>query len=155
MGLSNTIKKINNGSSTQDRAKAMIFIRHHLHQSIKMEYLATNDPYVLWNSLYERYGHLKSVILPNARNEWNALRLQDFKSVHEYNYALYRITSQLKLCGENITDDNILEKNITTFHASNMVLQQQYRARRYTKYSDLIACLLLVEKNIQLLSPSY
>ncbi|KAH9792968.1 Geranylgeranyl transferase type-2 subunit beta 1 [Citrus sinensis] len=35
-----------------------------------MEYLATNDPYVLWNSLYERYGHLRSVILPNARSEW-------------------------------------------------------------------------------------
>ena len=111
MGLSTTIKN-NNDSSTQDRAKAMIFLRHHLHQALKTEYLTIKDPYVLWSSLYERYGHLKSVILPNARNEWNALRLQDFKLVHEYNFALYIITSQLKLRVENITDEDMLEKNI-------------------------------------------
>lgn len=45
--------------------------------------------------------------------QWmDALRLQDFKSVYEYNSALYIITSQLKLCVENITDEDILEKNI-------------------------------------------
>ena len=133
----------------------MIFLWHHLHQALKMEYLTIKDPYVLWSSLYERYGHLKSVILPNARNEWNALRLQDFKSVHEYNSALYRITSQLKLCGENITDEDMLEETFTTFHASNMVLQQQYKAHQYTKYSDLIACLLVAKKNNELLMKNH
>ena len=92
MGLSNTIKN-NNDSSTQDRAKAMIFLQHHLHQALKMKYLTIKDPYVLWTSLHERYSYLKSIILPNAHSEWNALRLQDFKSVHEYNSALYRISS--------------------------------------------------------------
>ena len=92
MGLSTTIKN-NNDSSTQDRAKAMIFLRHHLHQALKMEYLTIKDPYVLWSSLYERYGHLRSVILPNARSKWNTLRLQDFKSVHEYNSVLYIVNS--------------------------------------------------------------
>ena len=71
----------------------MIFPRHRLHQALKMEYLTIKDPYVLWSSSYERYDHLRLVILSNARSEWNTLRLQDFKSVHEYNYALYRITS--------------------------------------------------------------
>ena len=49
----------------------------------------------------------------------------------------------------------MLEKNITTFHASNMVLQQQYRACQYTKYSNLIACLLMVEKNNELLMKNH
>ena len=65
--------------------------------------------------MYERYGYLRSVILPNAHSEWNDLRLQDFKSVYEYNYALYRITSQLKLCGENIIDEDMLEKYVQNF----------------------------------------
>ena len=45
----------------------------------------------------------------------------------------------------------MLEKTFTTFHASNVLLQQQYRGRRFTKYSELIACLLVAEKNNELL----
>ena len=45
----------------------------------------------------------------------------------------------------------MLEKTYTTFHASNMLLQQQYRERRFTKYSELIARLLVVEQNNELL----
>ena len=43
------------------------------------------------------------------------------------------------------------KKTFTTFHASNVLLQQQYRERRFTKYSELIACLLVAEKNNELL----
>ena len=84
-----------------------------------------------------------------------ALALQDFKSVIEYNSALFKISLQSKLCGENITDEDMLEKTFTTFHASNVLLQQQYRERRFTKYSELIACLLVVEKNNELLLQSH
>ena len=45
----------------------------------------------------------------------------------------------------------MLEKTFTTFHASNVLLQQQYRERRFTKYFELIACLLVAEKNNELL----
>ena len=65
------------------------------------------------------------MILPKARYDWMHLRLQDFKSVSEYNFALFKISSQLKLCGENITEEDMLEKTFTTFHASNVLLQQQ------------------------------
>ena len=79
------------------------------------------------------------------------LRLQDFKSVSEYNSDLFKISSQLKLCGENITNEDMLEKTFTTFHSSNVLLQQQYRESRFTKYSELIACLLVAKKNNELL----
>ncbi|XP_050104730.1 CDT1-like protein a, chloroplastic [Malus sylvestris] len=49
----------------------------------------------------------------------------DFKSVAEYNSALFRITSQMKLCGDTITDEMLLEKTYSTFHANNVLLQQQ------------------------------
>ena len=45
----------------------------------------------------------------------------------------------------------MLEKTYTTFHASNVLLQQQYRERRFTKYFELIACLLVAEQNNELL----
>ena len=45
----------------------------------------------------------------------------------------------------------MLEKTFTAFHASNVLLQQQYRERRFTKYYELIACLLVAERNNELL----
>ena len=45
----------------------------------------------------------------------------------------------------------MLEKTHTTFHASNMLMQQQYRELRFTKYTELIACLLVAEQNNELL----
>ncbi|XP_070027771.1 uncharacterized protein [Nicotiana sylvestris] len=109
------------------------------------------DPFVLWNGLKERYDNLKLVTLPQARYDWAHLRLQDFKSVSEYNSAMFRITSKFKLCGDNISEYDMLEKSFTTFHASNMVLQQQYREKGFTKYSQLIFLLLVAERNNELL----
>ncbi|GJS30351.1 uncharacterized protein Tco_0490971 [Tanacetum coccineum] len=105
----------------------MIFLRHHLHEDLKTEYLTVKDPLMLRNNLKDRYDHQKTVILPRPRYEWVHLRLQDFKSVSEYNPAMFRITFQLTLCGEKITNEEMLEKTFFTFRASNMLLQQQYR----------------------------
>ncbi|XP_070028711.1 uncharacterized protein [Nicotiana sylvestris] len=99
----------------------------------------------------ERYGNLKLITLPQAQYDWVHLRLQDFKSISEYNSAMFRITSKLKLCGDTITDYDMLEKMFTTFHASNMVLQQQYREKSFKKYSELISLLLVAEQNNDLL----
>ncbi|XP_050117536.1 uncharacterized protein LOC126595201 [Malus sylvestris] len=77
--LGDTIRE-ESSSSSQNRAKAMIFIRRHLDEALKMA---------------------------------------------EYNSALFRITSQMKLCGDTITDEILLEKTYNTFHANNVLLQQQ------------------------------
>ncbi|KAK9734901.1 hypothetical protein RND81_04G170600, partial [Saponaria officinalis] len=145
-GLCETIKE-ENKTTSQDKAKAkaMIFLRHHLHDGLKNEYLTIKDPQILWSNLKERYDHQKTVILPNAH----------FKSVSEYNSAMFRITSQLKLCGEKITDMDMLEKTYSTFHANNVVLHTQYREKGFTKYSELISCLLVAEQNNELLMKNH
>ncbi|XP_051132663.1 uncharacterized protein LOC127252515 [Andrographis paniculata] len=96
MDLVRTIASENTATS-QDRAKAIIFIRHYLDIPLQSEYLT----------------------------------LQDFKTVTEYNSAIHQITSQLKLCGENVTENDKLEKTLFTFHVSNVVLQQQYREKNF------------------------
>ncbi|KAM6548217.1 hypothetical protein CsatB_019893 [Cannabis sativa] len=59
------------------------------------------------------------------------------------------------LCGEKVTDYEMLEKTYTTFHASNVLLQQQYRERNFKKYSELISCLLVAEQNNELLMKNH
>nr|XP_028959983.1 uncharacterized protein LOC114825433 [Malus domestica] len=56
-----------------------------------------------------------------------------------------------KLCGDTITEEDLLEKTFSTFHASNVLLQQQYRARGFTEYNQLIYVLLVAEQNNKLL----
>jgi hypothetical protein len=116
----------------------MIFILHHLYNELKTEYLTIKDPLILWNNLRERYEHQKSVILPKTRYEWINFWLQGFKSVTQYNFALFEISSKLNLCGEDITHKDMLEKTFSTFHPSNILLQQKYRERNFKKYSELI-----------------
>ncbi|XP_059639698.1 uncharacterized protein LOC132282086 [Cornus florida] len=146
MGLEDTVKE-ENDVSLQDKAKVMIFLRHHISEELKTEYLTERDPLCLWNNLKEKYDHKKTVILPKAPANWQQLRLLDFKIVAEYNSALFKISFTLKLCGDTITDELLLEKTFTTFYASNVHLQQQYRERRFKKYSELISCLLVAEQN--------
>nr|XP_009772690.1 PREDICTED: uncharacterized protein LOC104223038 [Nicotiana sylvestris] len=148
------------GSHEMDRGRTGIkpgqseghdFPSSSLDEGLKVEYLTVKDPLELWTGLKERYDHLKATVLPRTRYEWMHLRLQDFKTVSEYNSVVFRITSQLKLCGEVMNDEDLLEKTLTTFHASNMVLQQQYRDRGFKKYSELISCLLVAEQHNTLL----
>nr|GEZ89669.1 hypothetical protein [Tanacetum cinerariifolium] len=49
----------------------------------------------------------------------------------------------------------MLEKTFSTFHASNMLLQKQYRERGFKKYCDLISCLLVAEQNNELLTKNH
>ncbi|KAL9677383.1 hypothetical protein QQ045_005612 [Rhodiola kirilowii] len=68
---------------------------------------------------------------------------------------MFRITSQMKLCSDKTTGKEMLEKTFSTFHASNMVLQQQYCERGFTKYAELISCLLVAEQNNELLMKNH
>ncbi|XP_070679404.1 uncharacterized protein [Malus domestica] len=91
--LGDTIKE-ETSSSSQEWVKTMIFIRRHLDEGLKIEYLTIEDLLALWDT---------------------------------------------------ITEENLLEKIFSTFHASNVLLQQQYRARGFTKYNQLISVLLVAE----------
>ena len=127
MNLGNTIKE-ENTASQQDHAKALIFLHHHIDEVLKSEYLTVKDLLLLWKSLKERYDHQNTVILPRTCYDMIHLRLKDFKSVSDYNLVLFKISSQ-------------------HIHASNMLLQQQYRECDFTKYSKLIVIILLLKNH--------
>ncbi|KAM2098020.1 hypothetical protein ACFX1R_021482 [Malus domestica] len=126
----------------------MIFIRRHIHDALQTEYLAKEDLCTLWFALADRFDHQKDIYLLKARHDWQHLCFQDFKSVNEYNYEVCRIRSLLKFCKVELIESDLIEKTYLTFHATNIVLQQQYRAHKFTKFLDLISVLLLTENRI-------
>jgi hypothetical protein len=113
------------------------------------------NPHVLWLALKERYDQQKELIWPEANHEWNHLRLQDFKSVADYNHAVHKICSKLKFCEKEPTDADKIEKTLSTMLPADRVLQQQYRANKFTQYSQLIHTLTQAEKHDELLMKNH
>ena len=77
---------------------ALIFLRCHIHDKLKIKHLTEKDHLYIWNSLKERYNHQNMVTLLNTRHEWLNLKFQVFKSIRKYNSSIFGITSKLKLC---------------------------------------------------------
>ncbi|XP_021744837.1 uncharacterized protein LOC110710803 [Chenopodium quinoa] len=119
----------------QEKAKALVLLRHHLHEGLKTEYMMVEDPKELWDCPNERFGHHK----------------RDFKSVIDYNSTIHEIVSILRYCDHPVTDEQMIEKTLTTFHASNILLQEQYRERGFKKFNELMSVFLVAEQNSDLL----
>ncbi|GJT44950.1 hypothetical protein Tco_0953665 [Tanacetum coccineum] len=109
----------------------------------------------LWKDLEIKFNNQREVLLPSARYDWNNLRFQDFKKVNEYTSALFIICRTLRFCGQTVTKGDMLEKTFSTFHASNINLQQQDRLQNFKRYSDLNVNLLVTEKNNELLMKNH
>ena len=91
---------------------------------------------ILWVALEECFDHQKLIYFLKERHDWQNICFKDFKSVNECNPKVVRIWSLLKFCKEDLTETDLLEKAFSTFHASNMLLWQQYRERKFTEFSD-------------------
>lgn len=126
-------------------------IRHHLANLLKTQYLNEFNPRVLWDALKTRFDHLREISLPIAKHNWTNLHVQDHKLIAEYNGELLWITSQLAVCGHLVDDLEKIEKTLLTFHATNLIIASQYRNMAFTKYSELIAHMLLAERHQVLL----
>ena len=64
--LSETIVPDSECSSTQ-KAKTLIFLRHHFNQDLKNEYLIEKYPLILWRSLKNRFHQQTNIILPQTQ----------------------------------------------------------------------------------------
>jgi hypothetical protein len=60
------------------------------------------EPHVLWAALQSHYEQQKAMILPEANHDWTMLRLQDFKSIGEYNHAIHKICDRLHFCEKEL-----------------------------------------------------
>lgn len=149
-GLQDTILT-DAGPTLQQKAQGLILIRHHLAYSLKRQYLNEANPRILWDELQSGFNHTRTIALPAARHDWINLRVQDHKSMAEYNSELFRIVAQLALCGHPVQDEEQIEKTLSTLHSTNLVLATQYRNMKFQRYSELIAHMLLSEKHQLLL----
>jgi len=114
---------------------ALLMLRTSIHKDLKREYLLEENPLTLWTSLKNHYEQQKDIIYPDEQHEWNHLRIQDFKSVADYNHAVHNIYTKLRFCGKEPTDAEKIHKTLSTMHPSDRVLCNQYRKEQHQVYS--------------------
>jgi hypothetical protein len=107
----------------------LYIIRNHLHIDLKSEYVMEEEPNVLWSALQTRYEQQKPMILPEANHDSTMLRLQDFKSIGEYNHVVHKICVKLRFCEKEPSKADKIEKTLQTMLHLDMILQHQYRAK--------------------------
>jgi hypothetical protein len=108
------------------------------------------EPNVLWAALQTYYEQHKAMILPVSNHDWTMLKLQDFKSIREYNYVVHKICVRLWFCEKGSSEADKIEKILQTILPSDRILQHQYRAKNYQTYSDLVHDLIQAEKHDEL-----
>ncbi|XP_021769888.1 uncharacterized protein LOC110734150 [Chenopodium quinoa] len=107
----------------QEKAKALVLLRHHLHEGLKTKYMMVEDPKGLWDCL-----------------------LKNLDTTKGCSFLRHYLTRQIY-----VTDKQMIEKTLTTFHASNILLQEQYRERGFKRFNELMSVLLVAEQNSDLL----
>jgi hypothetical protein len=101
-------------------------------------------------ALKGRYEQQNAILLSEANHEWTQIRLQDFKSIEDYNHAIYKVCAKLRFCEKELSEEDNIEKTLQTMLPFDRVLQYQYRAWNYQYYADLIRYLLQGEKHDEL-----
>ena len=149
--LDDTIQPTAQGLPASVLAKALQALRRHLDTSLRREYIQVEHPAELWAQLQARFLHEKTIFLPQARHEWMSLRVMDFPDISSFNSELHRIVAQLSLCGEVISDVELITKTLSTFPVAAAVLAQQYRNMRFRTHAKLMSFLPLAEKEQQIM----
>jgi hypothetical protein len=90
------------------------------------------------------------VILPEENHNWVHLRLSDYKSIGDYNHDVDKICAKLRFCEKEPSDEEKIEKTLTTMLPSDRVLKHQYHIRNYQYYSEFVQDLLHAEKHDEL-----
>jgi hypothetical protein len=78
------------------------------------------------------------------------LRLQDFKSIGEYNHDVHKICGRLRFYEKEPSGADKIEKTLQTMLPLDMILQHQYRTKNYQTYPNLVHDPLQAEKHDEL-----
>ncbi|KAL6567508.1 hypothetical protein OROGR_001176 [Orobanche gracilis] len=132
-----------------------MFLRRHIDPSLRWEYLQLKSPKELWDALKGRFGNIHNTLLPELTVQWNEIRLLNYKRVNDFNQDMLRIKARLNFCGKDITEDGMIQKTLSIFPTSALILANQYRLeydnKCITTFNKLINLLQVAERHNEVL----
>lgn len=133
-----------NKAIESEKHRAITIMRYHLTEELRNQFENIEDPYDLWIKLKSIYS---MELWQKAMDEWKLIIFQDFESMEKYHPALMKIAYSLELCGEVVTDNDLLYKTYSTFHPKDILLS--HKAKGFTTYNDLLSYLFAIKQRKQ------
>ena len=99
----------------------------HMDDSLQYECMNEEDPRRLWVSLEERFGNVRDSLLPELEVRWHSFCFCNFNSVIDYNSEALRIKSLMEFCGKYIIDAMLIERTLSTFPVSALMVAKNYQ----------------------------
>ena len=139
-------KETAEGRSEVLKYQTLLILRRHIDPSLRQQYIQIDHPANLWTRLHDKFYHEQTIFLPKARNDWINLRALGFLDLLSFNAELHHISAQFRLCGEQITETQLIDKTLSTFPLASAIIAHQYQNMNFTKHNKLMSHLLFVEK---------
>ncbi|XP_050387403.1 uncharacterized protein LOC126803689 [Argentina anserina] len=137
------------------KTQTLIFMRRHIHATLKRQYLNVKDPKELWDKLRLRYNNVHDKLLPELTVRWDNIRLLDYKRVDDFNQDMLCLQSDLGTVGVIKTDLDLLNKTLDTFPINYEVQAHTYRTHveegKIRSFADLMALLAKKERHSEIL----
>jgi hypothetical protein len=100
------------GISGDIQIPSLFIIQNHLHPDLNLKYVMEEEPRSLWVALKGHYKQQIAILLPKANHEWTQFHLRDFKSIEDYNHAIYKVYAKLQFCEKDPLEEDKIEKTI-------------------------------------------
>lgn len=133
------------------RWHALMILQRHLEPVLQIQYMHIRDPTSFWAELNTRFGDQEMLYLPQAKADMTNMRVLEFPNFSVYDKELQRIVAKLWVCGERVTNGEIIKKIFSTFSTTSAPLAQNMRYMKIKKYARLMQQLLLAETQHQTL----
>lgn len=137
-------------------SKAAFILLRHMEPSLRRHYQRQENPAKIWKSLAQRFNtDREKTLLPILQNEWERLRFYNYSSVTDYASELYRITTEMEHCGDKISEQQKIQKTLSTFNPQNYAISTELEMKGYENFDTLISVLLRQEKHLNLIQKNY
>lgn len=155
----NTIKPSSDAdaapASEKNKAHALMFLKRHIDPNLRWGYHHLKTPKELWDALESRFGNIHDSLLPQLTVQWNEIRFLDYVKVNDFQKDMLQLQARLAFCEKKLTDEEMIEKTLSTFPTSSMILANQYHLevanKRITTFSKLINLLQVAERHNEIL----
>ena len=114
LGNNPTLNQIRAHKEEEAKApKALSYIRVAVSESIFTRIMACETPKEAWDKLKEMYigsNKTRQMQILNLKREFEVLRMKDNESIKEYVNWLMEVVKKIRLLGEDLTDQRVVEK---------------------------------------------
>ncbi|XP_026416760.1 uncharacterized protein LOC113312220 [Papaver somniferum] len=112
-------------ATEKEKANALMFLKRNIDPNLRWGYHHLKTPKELWDDLHSRFGNIHDSLIPQLNILWNEIRFLDYVKVNDFQKDMLQIQERMDFCGKKLTDEEMIQKTLSTFPTSSIILANQ------------------------------